>query len=194
MDCRPPSEVGMAGGTPDSRYFGSFLVALFYCALLEVSPGEVVVDQAAAAVSGFCWVCWQVTVAGAREAEAGVEEVLVEEEAVAGLGDLAAAAVEAEALREAGSARGKEWLRNALNGSKTERARQPAEGICGDEPRVRDSVRVGGARGFSRRTLRSQCSLLSSLAERRGTGATGTCGEMVVRRAERTSAAFFHRG
>ena len=59
-------------------------------------------DQAAAAVSGFCWVCWQVTVAGAREAEAGVAEVLAEEEA--GLGDLAAAAAEAEALREAGSA------------------------------------------------------------------------------------------
>jgi len=43
-------------------------------------------------------------VAEAREAEAGVAEVLAEEEAVAGLGDLAAAAAEAEALREAGSA------------------------------------------------------------------------------------------
>jgi len=43
-------------------------------------------------------------VAGAREAEAGVAEVLAEEAVVAGLGDLAEAAAEAEALREAGSA------------------------------------------------------------------------------------------
>jgi len=64
-------------------------------------------DRAEAACSGFCWGCSRTAPEGVREAarEAGAGEVSAEAEAVmvADLGDLAAAAAEAEALQETGS-------------------------------------------------------------------------------------------
>jgi len=59
------------GGNAGFPVFWVFLGLIILLRVIEVSPGEVGVDQAAAAVSGFCWVCWQVTVAGAREARLG---------------------------------------------------------------------------------------------------------------------------
>jgi len=65
-------------------------------------------DRAEAACSGFYWECSRTALEGVREAarEAGAAEASAEAEAVmvADLGDLAAAAAEAEALQETGSA------------------------------------------------------------------------------------------
>ena len=62
-------------------------------------------DRAEAACSGFCWGCSRTAPEGVREAarEAGAGEVSAEAVMVADLGDLAAAAAEAEALQETGS-------------------------------------------------------------------------------------------
>ena len=62
--------------------------------------------RAEAACSGFCWGCLRTALEGVREAarEAGAGEASAEAEMATGLGDLAAAAAEAEALQETGSA------------------------------------------------------------------------------------------
>ena len=71
---------------------------------LEVSLAGVDAERAAAAASGFSWECWQTAAAeGDRGAETGGAEASVVAEEAADLGDLAAAAAEAEELREAGS-------------------------------------------------------------------------------------------
>ena len=63
-------------------------------------------DRAEAACSGFCWECSRTARGGVREAapEAGAGEASAEAAMAADLGDLAAAAAEAEALQETGSA------------------------------------------------------------------------------------------
>ena len=63
-------------------------------------------DRAEAACSGFYWGCSRTALEGVREAarEAGAGEASAEAVMAADLGDLAAAAAEAEALQETGSA------------------------------------------------------------------------------------------
>src|SRR6266704_2616214 len=83
---------------------------------------------------------------------------------------------------------------NAVHGCKTEGAGEPAERIRSDEPGMRHIVRLGNARGFSSRTLGSQCGLCSSRVDHRGAGADGRRGEMVVRGAKGARASLLYEG
>ena len=82
------------------------MACLFCFVRLEVSLAEGDAERAAVAASGFCWECWQVAAAGAREAAAGAEAASAVVRVMAEAGgseDLEAAVAEAEGPQEAGS-------------------------------------------------------------------------------------------
>src|SRR6266852_1082575 len=83
---------------------------------------------------------------------------------------------------------------NALDGNEADGAGQAVEGIRGGKSRMRYFVRVGRARGFSRRTFGPQHRLHPAFVKCRGAGTARARGEMVVRRSKGARAAFLYEG